>query len=258
MNKNIKQLVEDYYTSVAFNPAALDNGPKSKISTAVVNDMLSDRPQTKEQLQAIIKKKVKETVNTHKRGGETLDLSYIDTSAITDMSGLFKGMFPKNKFYIRRIDFTGWDTSNVTDMKEMFLNCKELQWLDLSMFDTRKVTDMSKMFYNCEKLWELDVSSFDTSNVETMKKMFMKCAMLRVDVSHFKLKRDVNLEYMFAGEDMNAGVKIFKNDKIKFPSGKEYLTTYEYDHMFKGWKVDDLPNNPEAEWIHKFFMTIIT
>ena len=63
---------------------------------------------------------------------------------------------------------------------------------------------------------------------------------------------------MFAGEDMNAGVKIFKNDKIKFPSGKEYLTTYNYDHMFKGWNVDDLPNNPEAEWIHKFFMTIIT
>ena len=86
MNKNIKQLVEDYYTSVAFNPAALDNGPKLKVSTETVNDMLSDHPQTKEQLQAIIKQKIKETVNTHKRGGETLDLSYIDTSAITDMS----------------------------------------------------------------------------------------------------------------------------------------------------------------------------
>lgn len=255
MNNNLKYLVE-YVYGFDIMDSDYDN-PDNVVDPELISQYTRVKPRNKEDLQNLIKQAIKETVNTHKRGGETLDLSYIDTSDITDMSGLFKGMFPKNKFYIRRIDFTGWDTSNVTDMKEMFFNCKELWCLDLSMFDTRKVTDMSKMFYNCEKLWELDVSSFDTSNVETMKKMFMKCAMLRVDVSHFKLKRDADLEYMFAGEDMNVKIKIFKNDKIKFPSGKEYLTTYEYDHMFKGWSVSDLPNNPEAEWIHKFFMTII-
>ena len=255
MNNNIKYLVE-YVYGFDIMDSDYDNSD-NVVDPEIISQYIRVKPRNKEDLQNLIKQAIKETVNTHKRGGETLDLSFIDTSAITDMSGLFNGMFPKNKFYIRRIDFTGWDTSNVTDMKEMFLNCKELQWLDLSMFNTSKVTDMSKMFYNCEKLWELDVSSFDTSNVETMQKMFMKCAMLRADLSNFKLKKAVHLEYMFAGEDMNVKIKMFKNDKIQYPSGKEYDTTYNTDHMFKGWKVDELPTGPDSKWIHDYFLTII-
>lgn len=257
MNKNIKQLIEDYVT-YAFNPAIInDRTTKQKVNRDVVNDMLSDHPETKEQLRAIIKKKIKETVNTHNRQGETLDLSYIDTSAITDMSGLFKGMFPLNKFYINRIDFTGWDTSNVTTMKEMFLNCRDLNELDLSMFDTSKVTDMSKMFYNCENLWEVDVSSFDVSNVEDMRKMFMKCSQISVDVSHFKLKDFVKLQYMFA-ESYPGGAKLFVNQKQEDPViDKPKLTTYNFEHMLKGWKVYDLPDKEKCKWVHDYFMTII-
>ena len=44
------------------------------------------------------------------------------------------------------------NTSQVTDMHNMFYNCYYLQTIDFSGFDTRKVKDMSNMFYNCGSL----------------------------------------------------------------------------------------------------------
>ena len=48
------------------------------------------------------------------------------------------------------------DTSNITDMNYMFLNCKKLTSLDLSNFNTSKVIDMSSMFSKCSSLTSLD------------------------------------------------------------------------------------------------------
>lgn len=195
MNKNIKLLVEDYLQS--FNPAVLDNGtPKNKISQDIAKDAVSDRPKTKLELRQLIEERIKEIKD--RSYGATLDLSYINTSAITDMSELFKGIFTKKRSFIIKIDFSGWDTSNVTDMSQMFFGCKDLRFLDLSQFDTKKVTNMSKMFYNCTKLWEIDVSSFDTSNVDNMSRMFQNCTDLEsLDVTNFYIKKNADLKYMF-------------------------------------------------------------
>ena len=71
-----------------------------------------------------------------------------------------------------------FDTSNVTNMWAMFVECFRLTELDLSEFDTSNVTNMSYMFSNCRSLTELNVSSFDTSNVTDMRAMFIDCAQL--------------------------------------------------------------------------------
>ena len=73
---------------------------------------------------------------------------------------------------LNSLDLHGFDTSNVTNMSEMFYNCINLTSLDLSSFDTSNVTDMSGMFHNCFSLTSLDLSSFDTSNVTDMSAMF--------------------------------------------------------------------------------------
>ena len=70
------------------------------------------------------------------------------------------------------------DTSNVTTMTCMFMNCTFTQ-LNLSSFDTSSVTQMASMFYGCSKLTDLDVSNFDTSNVTTMGMMFSGCTKLK-------------------------------------------------------------------------------
>ena len=51
------------------------------------------------------------------------------------------------------------DTSEVTDMSNMFSKCKSLRALDISSFNTSKVTDMSYMFAYGNQLRSLNISN---------------------------------------------------------------------------------------------------
>ena len=62
-------------------------------------------------------------------------------------SGLFGGLSVADS-----MDLSGLDTSGVTDMSSMFSGCTLLQAVDLSSFDTSSVTNMSSMFKGCESL----------------------------------------------------------------------------------------------------------
>ena len=73
------------------------------------------------------------------------------------------------------IDLSALDTSEVTNMSEMFNSCLSLTSLDVSKFDTSKVTNMEGMFFECSSLTSLDVSKFDTSKVTNMSYMFYYC-----------------------------------------------------------------------------------
>ena len=70
------------------------------------------------------------------------------------------------------------NTTNVTDMNQMFAACNALTSLNLSAFDTQNVTDMNSMFNYCSSLKTLDVSSFDISNVTNLVGMFAGCSEL--------------------------------------------------------------------------------
>ena len=102
--------------------------------------------------------------------GKILDLSSFDTSAITDMSGMFNGCKSLNY-----LDLSSFDTSNVTYMISMFDGCKSLTSLDLSSFNTSAVTDMSGMFGLCSSLTSLDKFTVNTNNVTSMNSMFDGC-----------------------------------------------------------------------------------
>ena len=64
------------------------------------------------------------------------------------------------------------NTSQVTDMREMFSDCESLTALDLSNFDTAQVTEMNRMFSFCKSLTTLDLSNFDTAKVTDRYAMF--------------------------------------------------------------------------------------
>ena len=68
------------------------------------------------------------------------------------------------------------DTSNATDMSGMFAGCSSLTALDVSGFDTSNATDIGGIFSGCSGLTALDVSGFDTSNVTYMRSMFYGCS----------------------------------------------------------------------------------
>lgn len=91
------------------------------------------------------------------------------------------------------------NTSKVTDMWNMFYNCKSLTSLDLKTFDTHNVLSMSYMFFCCNNLTYLNVSSFDTSNVENMMWMFAGCWKLtNLSVSNFDMHSVRTMFGMFA------------------------------------------------------------
>ena len=92
-------------------------------------------PKTKEELKSIIRELIK------KRGNEG-DFNDIDTSEITNMSGLFESMDKFNG------DISDWDVSNVTNMKFMFYECEKFNQ-DISNWDVSNVKENLRIFNYC-------------------------------------------------------------------------------------------------------------
>ena len=131
-------------------------------------------------------------------GMTSIDLSALDTSEVTNMSGMFSGGSDDFPMGIKKINVSNFDTSQVTDMSRMFAYCKSLTSLDVSKFDTSKVTDMGSMFSYCGGLTSLDVSNFDTSQVTDMSGMFVGCRSLTsLDVSNFDTSQVIDMSWMF-------------------------------------------------------------
>lgn len=123
----------------------------------------------------------------------SLDLSGLDTSSVTDMSGMFGSCRELKTLNIRNLD-----TACVTDMSGMFSDCRSLTKLDIRDLDTSKVTDMSGMFGYCYDLQTLDVSSLDTSSVQNMSSMFWRCANLtELDLRSFDTSSVTDMSFMF-------------------------------------------------------------
>ena len=127
---------------------------------------------------------------------ENMDLTYLDTSQVTDMRYMFYGC--QNLVYI--IFGTKWNTSQVTNMYMMFCDCNNLTSLDLSNFDTKRVENMNTMFWDCSSLTSLDVSNFDTSQVTNMGQMFLGCKeLVELNISNFDTSKVTSMSDMFYG-----------------------------------------------------------
>ena len=105
------------------------------------------------------------------------------------------------------------NTKEVTDMADMFCECKDLSSLDVSGFNTEKVTDMSEMFYDCISLKLLDVAKFNTANVKSMSNMFYNCQNLAsLNVTNFNTANVTNMQGMFYS--CSALTTIYASDKF--------------------------------------------
>ena len=128
---------------------------------------------------------------------ESIDLSGLDTSRVTDMGDMFSGCSS-----LTSVDLSGLDTSKVTDMSNMFgfcygWTCHSLVSVNLSGLDTSRVTDMGGMFYGCSSLASLDLSGLDTSRVTTMSRMFCDCSSLAsLDLSGWDTSQVTEMMYI--------------------------------------------------------------
>ena len=128
----------------------------------------------------------------------SLDVSNFDTSKVTNMNCLFSGVSS-----ITSLDVSNFDTSKVTYMNGTFANLKSLNDLDLSNFDTSNVTDMGSMFENTIVLDGIDLSSFDTSNVKNMHNMFYNTKTPKLDLKHFDVSKVNDFGSIFTLTDVD-------------------------------------------------------
>ena len=123
-----------------------------------------------------------------------IDLSNFDTSEVTNMSNMFYGMSN-----LTTLNVSHFNTSKVTDMSLMFHDVRNLTSLNLSNFDTSKVTDMHNMFYGMSNLTTLNLSNFDTSKVTSMGLMFYGMSnVTALDLSNFDTSKVTNMGNMFS------------------------------------------------------------
>ena len=146
------------------------------------------------------------------------------------------------------IDLSNFDTSQVTDMDEMFYQMYNLTSLNLSNFDTSKVTNMSSMFCGMSRLTSLDLSSFDTSKVTNMDHMFSNTYNLTtLDLSNFNTSKVTDMQWMFNGMDNLTTLNLSNFDTSKVTNmssmfyGMSRLTTLNLSN-FDTSKVTDMNN----------------
>ena len=123
---------------------------------------------------------------------EYLDLSNFNTSNVTNMEDIFNGCYKLKKI-------NGINKFNIVFMNKMFNECTSLEYLDLSNFYTSNVINMEDMFNGCYKLKEINgLNKFITGRVLYMNKMFQDCnALIYLDLSNFNTSNVINMEYMF-------------------------------------------------------------
>lgn len=192
----------------------------------------------------------------------SIDLSNVDFSRISYIDGMFYGWkglsniklpddFSKGKksfeklfdsslnYYrndgnntIKSLDMKNWDTSDVTDMSDMFCGCAYFTSIDVSNWDTSNVTNMSFMFGGCTSLTSIDVSNLDTSNVTDMTYMFGSKLDLyggpmnylkfnNINLNNINTSNVTNMSYMFCGCNKltNIDVSGFDTSKVSYMSG---------------------------------------
>ena len=114
------------------------------------------------------------------------------------------------------------DLSNLkikpNNLKGMFADCGSLEKIEgLSKLNTSEVTDMSEMFTFCNSLSEIDLSNFDTSSVKDMSYMFYGVNSEIINVTNFKTSLVEDMSYMFGKEQNSSDLNMYFDNKEERP-----------------------------------------
>ena len=159
---------------------------------------------------------------------EIIDVKNLDTSAVTNMWRMFGTYNTDEPMAVTSLYVSGFDTSNVTSMRDMFLGCDKLTELNVNNFNTENVKDLSGMFDGCRKLTTLNLSNFNTKNTTTMRGMFFYCSALETINfgKNFDTSKVTDFQAMFA-----YCKSLTSLDLSTFEISEDVT---DYDHMFSG------------------------
>ena len=134
-----------------------------------------------------------------------------------------------NANIIKKVVFdASFANARPTSCYEWFYNCRDLTTIEgIEYLNTTNVTNMCEMFAGCHGLTTLDVSNFDTQNVRDMGLMFKSCSALTTIYASEKYVTTActSDDNMFVGCIHLVGAVPYDNNKV----GKEmanYTTGY--------------------------------
>ena len=145
-------------------------------------------PKTKQDLIEILADRLRVNI-------EEPNMSFIDTSAITDMSNIFaaSGQQPLRKLKlmpnrIKKLDLSGWDVSNVTKMDNMFFMCTSLEEIvGIDKWNVEKLESCQSMFYDCYTLYKMNINNWNIQTNTNTTCMFQDC-------NYFSIPKWYNVE----------------------------------------------------------------
>lgn len=157
---------------------------------------------------------------------EKIDITNLETSKVTDMQYMFdynpklaeiKGIEKLNTSNVtnmeemlgwcdvlKSIDTTGWDTSKVRNMDNMFAESYSLETIEgISDWDVSNVTSMWAMFQDCSSLDNINLGKWNVSKVEDMSSMFSFSGMETLDwISNWDVSNVKDFGFMLKGNNI--------------------------------------------------------
>ncbi|WP_256114320.1 mucin-binding protein [Lactobacillus gasseri] len=177
-------------------------------------------------------------VSTNDPNLKQMDLTNLDTSNLTDMSGMFCGAYKVKSLG----NLSGWDVSHVTNMQQMFdentYDSPALESLDgINKWNVSNVQNILCLFRNDTNLKDIDISGWDLSKATggwTTGQVFASFTNISktvINLNNVKLPSDFNLETSFANGQVvitNNGDLLQLDTTSKTPF-KDNLTFRQYN-----------------------------
>ena len=171
-------------------------------------------------------------------GCGNLDISATDTPIIstTSMYATFQGCTS-----LTTPDFSGFDTSGVTNMYWVFRNAPNFNG-NISTWNTSLVTTMDRMFAGCVK-FNNDISAWDVSSVndqgDSFNGMFVNCYVFNQDIGGWNWASLYDYRLMFKScldfdQDISSWIINTATNLGGFMSGVT-LSTANYDALLIAW-----------------------
>ena len=144
-----------------------------------------------------------------------------DMSSVTDMSYMLGGYLVHHQYFNQ--DISNWDTSNVTNMQEMFFNARDFNQ-NIGGWNVEKVESIYRMFWYCYAFnqpigaWTTSalttvasafqgsgfnqpLDNWDMSNVEDTTSMFNSALAFNQDLNSWDVSNVTIMASMFSGCD---------------------------------------------------------
>lgn len=142
------------------------------------------------------------------------------------------------------LEVLGGNTTNITNMFQMFNNCRTLT--QVALFDTSNVTNMQSMFYGCVSL--VQVPLFNTTNVSNMFQILYGCQSL-TSLPLFDTSNVTNMNVAFADcyKVQSGALALYQQASTQATPPTSHLQTFRYCGRDTETGSDELEQIP-SDW----------